>query len=124
MKAEEMLANHISQYLKLQYRKVVFRFDTAGLNLNEVQQNKQKKLQKGRGYPDLRIDEMRKGYGGLFIELKTSRDEVFNKNGTMKAKEHIREQANMLALLNEKGYKAEFGFGFEHTKKLIDEYLK
>lgn len=61
---------------------------------------------------------------GLFIELKREGTRIFKKDGRLVADEHIREQFDMLAELRNRGYVAEFGIGFEGTKKLIDDYLK
>ena len=62
-------------------------------------------------------------YYGLFIELKKEGTRIFKKDGTLVADEHIREQFDMLEDLRRRGYAAEFGIGFENTKKIIDDYL-
>lgn len=61
---------------------------------------------------------------GLFIELKREGTRIFKKDGKLVADEHIREQFDMLHDLRARGYAAEFGIGFEGTKKLIDDYMK
>ena len=60
---------------------------------------------------------------GLMIELKKEGTRIFKKDGTLVADEHIREQFDMLEDLRRRGYAAEFGIGFENTKKIIDDYL-
>jgi len=60
----------------------------------------------------------------MYIELKKDSDEVYTKAGEIRQSEHIQGQNNMLIALRERGYYAEFGLGFEHTKSLIDGYLK
>ena len=63
-------------------------------------------------------------YYGLFIELKKEGTRIFKKDGKLVADEHIREQFDMLEELRQRGYAAEFGIGFEDTKKLIDSYMR
>lgn len=63
-------------------------------------------------------------YCGLFIELKKEGTTIYKKNGELVANEHIREQASILEELRQRGYKAEFGIGFENTKEIIDDYMK
>ena len=50
---------------------------------------------------------------------------VLKKDGTIKAsqKDHLLKQHECLLKLTSKGYKAEFSWGFDMTKKIIDEYL-
>lgn len=139
-KQEESLAIKISHFLKAQYPKVIFRFDIAAdLKLTQGQASKHKTLQSGRGYPDLFIAEPKNGFAGLYIELKKDKSEVFLKDGvtykkaTKKVKnrsgviikeyDHIQEQVKMLDILNKKGYKAVFGFGFDDAKDKIKDYF-
>jgi hypothetical protein len=82
-----------------------------------------KALQYSNAYPDLFLAEARKGYNGFFIELKTINNVVFKKDGSMRKNAHHEEQETMMLKLRGKGYKAEFGLGFGHTIKLINEYL-
>lgn len=93
-----------------------------------------KRLQSGRAWPDLFIAEPKwpsKGLMnnpdytcGLFIEIKKEGTKIFLKDGeTLVADEHVREQAETLKKLRDRGYKAVFGIGFEECKKIIDEYL-
>jgi hypothetical protein len=84
-----------------------------------------------RAWPDLFIanrgydNVTRFQYHGLFIELKTEGAKLYLKDGvTMVANPHYREQEEVLQMLRERGYKAEFGVGFEHIKSIIDNYLK
>ena len=82
-----------------------------------------KALQYSSAYPDLFIAEPKGNYAGLFIELKTVNNVVFKKDGSMRKNTHHEEQETMMLKLRGKGYKAEFGLGFGHTIKLINEYL-
>ena len=85
---------------------------------------KHKKLQKCKAWPDITIYQPSGKYHGLFIEIKKSRSEVFNKWGQYKKDAHIQEQAEILRHLESIGYVAEFGCGFEDIKSIIDNYLK
>ena len=124
---EEILKSQISQYLVLQYPDVIFRFDIAAdIHLPDKLLWKSNRIHKHKkGYPDLFIAEPRGKYSGLFLELKKDKFEVFKKrDGKMKKSEHLEGQRLMLDRLNEKGYLADWGLGFDDTKEKIDNYLK
>lgn len=115
----------IADYLRYQYPTVIYRFDLAAdLKLTMGQASKHKRLQRYRGYPDLFIAEPKGKYGGLFLEIKKDGVRIFKKDGTLVSDAHIREQYDMLHDLRARGYAAEFGIGFDATKKLIDDYMK
>lgn len=121
---EEDVHSQVAKYLKLQYPKVLFRTDfAAGLRMTIGQAVKHKKIQQGRAWPDLFIAHPAAGYHGLFLELKRDISEIVNKNGSLKNSDHLDEQRAMIAHLNNIGYKAVFACGFDHAKKVIDEYL-
>ncbi len=122
--SEKSIHKQVATYLKLQYPKVIFRTDfAAGCKMSIGQAVAHKALQSGPGYPDLFIAYPSKGYNGLFIELKKDISEVWRKDLQLVKNDHIHTQVTMLAALNKLGYLAVFGFGFDHAKKLIDEYL-
>lgn len=115
----------IADYLRYQYPTVIYRFDLAAdLKLTMGQARKHKRLQRYRGYPDLFIAEPKGKYAGLYLEIKKPGTKIIKKDGALVADEHIREQFDMLHDLRRKGYAAEFGIGFDATKKLIDDYMK
>lgn len=124
---EYALSKAIATYLKLQYPGTIFRFDMAGLNLSMAQAGMNKAIQFGKAYPDLHIlkgKQTENGYSnGLFLELKKEGAKLKKRNGEW-VNDHIKEQAEMLELLNRSGYSAHFGIGFNETKELIDNYLK
>jgi hypothetical protein len=126
MKEEERIKESVATYLLLQYPDVVYRFDIgADIHLPIGLAKKSKRIHKHkRGYPDLFIAEPRGNYHGLFIEIKTDSGKVFKKNGILRNNQHVIEQDVFLHILRDKGYMAEFGFGFDHIKELIDNYLK
>ena len=132
--SEHNLYEQIARYLQLQYPDVIYRFDIgADLKLTMGQAAKHKRLHPERGYPDLFIAESSANiwdspvrewgfYFGLYIEIKKDGEKLTKKDGSWRTP-HIAEQAEMLEKLRERGYKAEFGIGFEGCKKIIDEYL-
>jgi hypothetical protein len=127
MKHEEYdLQKAVALYISYQYPDVDFMSDTiASIKLTERQASRNKLIQKsGFKCPDILILEPRSGYHGLLIELKI--ETPFKKDGTIKAssKDHLKLQQESLIKLTSKGYKAEFSWGFDMTKKIIDEYLK
>ena len=125
MTSEHDLYTMLADYLRYNYKDIIWRFDLAAdLKLTIGQARKHKRLQQHRGYPDLFIAEPRGKYHGAYIELKKAGTRIFKKNGTLVADEHIREQFDTLEQLRRKGYVAEFACGFDEAKRIIDEYLR
>jgi hypothetical protein len=122
MQKEYNVCLAIANYLRLQYPSVEFHFDLAGNNLSEAARNKNKAIQKRRGFPDLQILEPRDRFAGLFIEIKAP-DTRLQKESGVWASDHILEQAAYLLRLTQRGYLAEFGVGFDECKRIIDNYL-
>lgn len=122
--SEEALHGQICDYLKLQYREVVFRSDhEAGRKRHPAEQGRIKRMNSSRAWPDLFLAEPRAGFHGLFIEIKKAGTRIKKQDGHYVADPHIREQALMLHTLGTHGYMATFGIGFDHCKDIIDEYL-
>ena len=123
---ETQIYRNIALYLKLQYPKVLYHFDPTGLNLTKTQAGILKSIQGGKGYPDLFIIEPSKDgrYNGLFIEVKAEGETLLTKSTKDYKTPHIGRQDQFLQQLIKRGYKAEFGIGFDACKELIDEYLK
>lgn len=94
----------------------------ASVKLTEAQAVRNKAIQK-RGFktPDLIIFEAKKGFHGLFIELKV--ESPYKLNGELKKDKHLEGQAESMELLRQKGYWADFRWTFEDAKKVIDWYL-
>lgn len=138
--SEHNLYEQIARYLQQQYPDVIYRFDIgADIKLTMGQAAKHKRLHPTRGYPDLYIAESSENinskdwngivrewgfYFGLYLEIKTESNSPYKKDGTLKKDQHLEEQARMLEKLRTRGYKAEFGVGFEGCKQIIDEYLR
>lgn len=120
----------VADYLRLQYPNVLFHSDFgSGIKLTMGQAAKQKRQNGGRrAWPDMFIADAGKTWTdtlpkhGLFIELKKEGTRLKKKNGEW-ATPHIAEQAEVLEQLKKRGYSAEFGVGFDNTKKLIDDYF-
>jgi hypothetical protein len=122
---EYQICKDIAIYLRLQYPKVLFHFDLAGLNLSRAQAGMTKGIQGEKGWPDLFIAQcsFQGEYLGLFIEVKKEGTSLFKLNGEH-ATPHIAEQSKVLEMLFKRGYKAMFGVGFDECKGIIDDYLK
>lgn len=120
---ESFLHGMVCDYLRLQYPSTLFRTDfAAGIKMTIGQASKHKRLQAVRAWPDLFIAESNGKYPGLFIELKAAGVKLVTMTGNYTTP-HLKEQAKVLAMLRTRGFKAEFGVGFEHTKEIIDGYF-
>ena len=121
---EYQLCKQVAAYLNLQYPRIIYHFDYAGLNLSKAQAGRMKVIQGQRGWPDLFIAEARGSYHGLFIELKAEGTKLFKQRVSPEyTTPHIAEQAEMLRSLDNKDYETHFAIGFDHVKKIIDDYL-
>lgn len=121
--AEYQLCKAVATYLRLQYPKVLFHFDLAGLNLSRAQAGMMKAIQGGRGWPDLFIAYAKGGYHGLFIELKADGVKLLKKDGDYTTP-HIEEQDLCISDLQYKRYYADFAIGFDDAKSIIDKYIR
>lgn len=121
---ESELQIAIARYIRIRYPEVLFHSDFgSGIKLTKGQAIKQKRQNGGiRGWPDMFIAEGRNGFRGLFLELKKDDTRLKKKDGSW-ASEHIEEQAQLLSRLRGRKYAACFVVGFDHAKKIIDEYL-
>jgi hypothetical protein len=128
---EYQICKDIAIYMRLQYPTVLFHFDLAGLNLSRAQAGMMKAIQGNRGFPDLFIAESRlindlpyrKYYFGLFIEVKVEGTKLYKRNFEA-VTPHIEEQLEFHDILRLKGYKCEFGIGWDNCKEIIDLYLQ
>ena len=119
---EYQICKEIAKYLKLQYPKVIFRFDMAGLSLSIAQAGMNKAIQHGKGYPDLFISAPIGKYHGLYLEIKKEGEKLCKKDGEP-INEHIKEQLDYLLKLQDKGYSADFAIGIDEAINKIDKYL-
>ena len=118
---ERRLANHLNRYDVPRF------FDMlAGMKLPRAKANLRKELngKTSKGYPDLNIPVPRRGFIGLFIELKADGESPYLKDGvTPKKDKHTEDQAEVHKYLRSFGHKVEFATGFKEAIKLIDWYL-
>ncbi len=121
MKPERRLQLDLSQWLKMQYPNLIWWGNDSGEKKPIGLAVLGKRMRSGSKIPDLWISEARGGFFGLYIELKTSTP--FKIDGTLRANPHIEAQAEMLDQLNELGYMACFGVGFESTVQTIKMYM-
>lgn len=143
---EEDVQVRIANHLVRTWPSAVFHSDFgSGAKLTIGQAAKQRRLNGGRrAWPDLFIAEpvpMRDSQGriigmssyGLFIELKREGEKLYpgpraknrflSADGKEYKTEHLREQADVLFELQQRGYEAEFAIGYDEAVKIIDNYL-
>lgn len=84
-----------------------------GGSRNKVEAAHLKRLGVKKGVPDLFLPVARKGYHGLFIEMKRERGSYASE-----------EQMIWLTNLRLEGYMAMVCRGYEHARNVIEEYLK
>lgn len=121
--SESVIQQRVCLYLRTHYPDAIFRSDFAsGLKLSIGQATLHKSLQSSRAWPDLVIYEPRRGYQGLCIELKRDGVVIFKKDGTLRADEHLQEQAAMLTALQDRGYAARFAVGYDAAVRLIEYF--
>jgi len=118
------LQKAVAKYLSMKYPKVLFMSDTiANLKLTMGQASRNKLIQKSKfKCPDIIILKPKRGYHGLFIELKIK--SPFKKDGTLLKNEHLEGQQRTIEQLNELKYFATFATGFDEAKTIIDNYMK
>ena len=120
--SEKELQKMVCEYIKLQYPNAIFNSDMAGVKLSMGQAIQAKNLRSHNGFPDLAIYECRKGYNGLFLELKAEETKIHKKDGSF-VSEHVKEQNYILEELKKRGFFASFSVGFYNTRNFIDWYL-
>jgi hypothetical protein len=122
MGKETDLSLQVSKYLSMQYPNLIYHFDLSSggkLPMNMAVRNK--RMNKWTSYPDLFICQPNDRYHGLFLELKAV--DIYKKDGSLRANEHVEKQNVMLNRLKDRGYCAMFAIGFDDVKKKIDNYL-
>lgn len=149
---ETQLQIRVADHLCREYPDVIFHSDYGSGARLRPKQYKIQSAQNGnkRAWPDLFIAEHKmlpvknenapSGYdvrcfGGLYIELKKDGERLFavkckpmdtrrSVDGKVYATDHIREQADVLYGLRQRGYRAEFAVGLDEAQKIISNYLK
>jgi len=132
---EKQLHKQITDYLKYQYKKVIFTTDMSGIRLTQGQAVQTSKLRSSAGIPDIlifqtggkiliwnedeKINQVVFQFAGLFLEVK--KETPYKKNGEV-LKKHL-HQAEIHKRLRKQGYYAIFVWSFDEAKKIIDDYL-
>lgn len=120
-KQEHMMA---VAYAVRQYPSLIVHSDwAAGAKLRPGQAIERRKHDSDKGYPDLTIPYATRIYNGLFIELKADGVQIYKKDGTLRANDHVANQAKMLDRLADQGYCATFALGFDDYKQILDGYM-
>ena len=109
---EAKMQEAIVKYIKLQYPGVKYCASLGGIRAGKKQGAKARKTGYVKGFPDLQITEARKGFFGLFLELKK------DKKGYPTP-----EQKEWIQALNDRGYNAQVTKGLDATIKALDDYL-
>jgi len=124
MKKEQLIALQVASDIKLNHPTITHRFDLAAdMRLTPGQAKRAKQLQGDTGHPDLFISEPRGMYHGLYVELKKDYAEVYKKDGTYKAGDHLLKQIIMRKRFQQRGYRVEWGLGAEDAIEKINKYL-
>ena len=124
-KPEYYVAMAVSQYLKVKYPNVIFRFDQAGYNLSIAQAGMNKAIQMREfKYPDLFIAKPNKRYAGMYLEIKKDGENLYKKDGKTYKTDHLLGQRQAMGKLIDAGYFASFAIGFDQAKSIIDNYMK
>jgi hypothetical protein len=111
------------RWLDLAHPNVLYKVNYGDdAKLDPRQAREQKRLSYGRGWPDVQIYERRQEFVGLAVDLKREDVSIYNSRGLF-ASDHIREQAEMMRLLTERGWVCGFAKGFDNQVKMITEYL-
>ena len=108
---ETQLQIAVADYLRYQYRHVLFFHVPNGGARWKREAGKLKRMGVLPGVPDLLIFEPRGGFHGLAIELK------------VKGNYPTHSQKIVLEQLNSKGWKAVSCYGFDKAREVIDAYL-
>jgi hypothetical protein len=82
-----------------------------------------KDLKCDRGIPDLWIIKRIDPYPGLVLELKTTINTPFLKDGTISKDKHVQEQVAVMRSITKEGYLVLFGVGINDSVKIIEMYM-
>lgn len=110
-------------WVKKEYPWAIFSFAFIDdLELDARTAGRYWQLQSGKKRPDFHLSKPIHGKHGLYLEFKTSYEEVYNKAGEY-INDHVRGQNDMLVTMRGLGYAAEFAIGLEEGKTLFINYL-
>lgn len=109
---EQKIQEALITYIQFKYKDVRYCASAGGVRTSITQARKMKRAGYVKGMPDIQIMEGRKGYFGLFIELKTKKGRL------------SKEQSKWLEDLNMRGYLGKCCKGLEEALNLVDWYLE
>jgi len=117
------------KYIRAKYPEIDYFSDLSSAGkLTKYMQSIVTVLKSRSGWPDTKIFEPRGVYFGLAIEIKRTADtqtnSIYKLDGTLKANEHIENQAAMHERLRKKGWKVEFASGANEAIGILEAYLK
>ena len=118
---EKQIHKQITDFMKIQYPKLIFNTDSSGIKLSIGQATQMKKLRSSNGFPDITIYEPNKYFNGLFLEVK--KETPYKKNGTLKKNEHLQEQFEMHQELIKRGYFVLFVWTLKQAQNILKDYL-
>jgi hypothetical protein len=113
----------VCSYIRFQHPDAIFFSDLSGIKMSIGLAKKMSVLKSSKGIPDLFIAEPRGSYHGLFIEMKKTGENIFQKDLVTPVSVHVTEQIQMLQRLREKGYYAKFAIGFNDAVSIINHYF-
>lgn len=121
---ERILQRALTRWLNKEFNGIDFTNDWAsGAFLTAGQNQARMMLASDNGWVDLFIAEPRRGYHGLFLEIKKEGEVVFNRDGTVRKRGTLIKESAFLQRQRNKGYYAEFGIGLEDCKQKISWYM-
>lgn len=125
---EKKLHKQIIDYIDLQYNGVIVQSDPNGMPMPDYKGKGKSlaaiRLPKDGVHPDIFVYCTRGKFSGLFMEVKTEKNNPFKKNGELKKGDHIHKQAALHERLRAEGYSGGFAVGFDRAKAMIDEYMR
>jgi len=99
-------------YLRARYPEALYTISPSGNKLSRTEAERFKAMGYTAGTPDLMLFEPRKGFHGLFIEMKA-------RSGARVSE----AQEAFITRLRERGYAVAVAFGADEAKKTIDAYM-
>ena len=120
---EESLQEAVCQYIRMQYKGVVFISDASGIRVPPHVAGYMARTRSSKGIPDLIILKPKGKYHGLVLELKKENERVWLRDGTLSKNQHIQDQFRVLNELGRIGYWADFAIGQDHARSIIDVYM-
>ena len=118
---EKQIHKQITDFIKIQYPKLIFNTDASGIKLTMGQAKQMKNLRSSNGFPDICIYEPNKQWNALFLEVK--KESPYKINGRLKKNDHLEEQNEMHKKLISKGYFCCFVWSLDMAKEMITHYL-